>query len=57
MMIPVTITVNGKAWSQEVEPRLLLVHFLRDIAGLTGTKSAATRASAALARCCSMVSP
>jgi len=38
MKIPVTITVNGKVWSQEVEARLLLVHFLRDTAGLTGTK-------------------
>ena len=34
----VTITVNGRVWRQEVEPRLLLVHFLRDTAGLTGTK-------------------
>ena len=34
---PVTISVNGRACSQDVEPRLLLVHFLRD-AGLTGTK-------------------
>jgi carbon-monoxide dehydrogenase small subunit len=38
MKLPVTITVNGRVWSQEVEPRLLLVHFLRDVAGLTGTK-------------------
>jgi carbon-monoxide dehydrogenase small subunit len=38
MKLPVKITVNGKVWSQEVEPRLLLVHFLRDTAGLTGTK-------------------
>ena len=33
----VTITVNGQARTQEVEPRLLLVHFLRDGLGLTGT--------------------
>ncbi|MCC7361998.1 MAG: (2Fe-2S)-binding protein [Anaerolineales bacterium] len=33
----VTITVNGQAHTQEVEPRLLLVHFLRDGLGLTGT--------------------
>jgi aerobic carbon-monoxide dehydrogenase small subunit len=38
MRVPVSITVNGKVWRQEVEPRLLLVHFLRDVAGLTGTK-------------------
>ena len=34
----VSITVNGRPYRSEVEPRLLLVHFLRDVAGLTGTK-------------------
>ena len=34
----VTITVNGRPYQSNVEPRLLLVHFLRDVAGLTGTK-------------------
>jgi carbon-monoxide dehydrogenase small subunit len=29
--------VNGREESKEVEPRLLLVHFLRDTLGLTGT--------------------
>ena len=33
----VTITVNGEEHTREVEPRLLLVHFLRDTLGLTGT--------------------
>jgi carbon-monoxide dehydrogenase small subunit len=33
----VTMTVNGTEVSREVEPRLLLVHFLRDHLGLTGT--------------------
>ena len=37
MTCAVTISVNGRALHAEVEPRLLLVHFLRD-AGLTGTK-------------------
>jgi aerobic carbon-monoxide dehydrogenase small subunit len=37
MRCSVTITVNGRALRNDVEPRLLLVHFLRD-AGLTGTK-------------------
>ena len=32
-----TVNVNGRALSADVEPRLLLVHFLRN-AGLTGTK-------------------
>jgi aerobic carbon-monoxide dehydrogenase small subunit len=33
----VTITVNGTAQTKEVEPRLLLVHFLRETLGLRGT--------------------
>ena len=33
----VTITVNGRERRAEVEPRLLLAHFLRETAGLTGT--------------------
>jgi aerobic carbon-monoxide dehydrogenase small subunit len=33
----VTITVNGVQQTHEVEPRTLLVHFLRDTLGLTGT--------------------
>jgi aerobic carbon-monoxide dehydrogenase small subunit len=31
------VTVNGREQTAEVEPRLLLVHFLRDTLGLTGT--------------------
>jgi aerobic carbon-monoxide dehydrogenase small subunit len=34
---PVTMTVNGASHSQEIETRLLLVHFLRETLGLTGT--------------------
>jgi carbon-monoxide dehydrogenase small subunit len=37
MTCSVAITVNGRVHRRDVEPRLLLVHFLRD-AGLTGTK-------------------
>jgi carbon-monoxide dehydrogenase small subunit len=33
----ITVTVNGAEQSLEVEPRLLLVHFLREKLGLTGT--------------------
>jgi carbon-monoxide dehydrogenase small subunit len=33
----VALTVNGSRREDEVEPRLLLVHYLRDVAGLTGT--------------------
>jgi carbon-monoxide dehydrogenase small subunit len=36
--ISVSIQINGKRWQQTIEPRLLLVHFIRDLAGLTGTK-------------------
>ena len=35
--VPITVTVNGQVHAGEVEPRQLLVHFLRDSLGLTGT--------------------
>jgi carbon-monoxide dehydrogenase small subunit len=31
------VTVNGRQLEREIEPRMLLVHFLRDELGLTGT--------------------
>jgi aerobic carbon-monoxide dehydrogenase small subunit len=33
----VRVKVNGQDRQAEIEPRLLLVHFLRDVLGLTGT--------------------
>jgi carbon-monoxide dehydrogenase small subunit len=33
----VQVTVNGKEFEEDVEPRTLLVHFIRDVLGLTGT--------------------
>lgn len=33
----IRLEVNGTTYEREVEPRLLLVHFLRDVLGLTGT--------------------
>lgn len=36
----VKIEVNGTTYERDVEPRMLLVHFLRDELGLTGTKIA-----------------
>jgi aerobic carbon-monoxide dehydrogenase small subunit len=33
----VSVTVNGRGQTHDVEPRLLLVHYLRDVVGLTGT--------------------
>jgi carbon-monoxide dehydrogenase small subunit len=35
--VQVTLTVNGDEVVREIEPRLLLVHLLRDELGLTGT--------------------
>src|SRR5436190_1630322 len=35
--VRVSLDVNGTTYEREVEPRLLLVHFLRDHLGLTGT--------------------
>jgi carbon-monoxide dehydrogenase small subunit len=37
MSVTVSMTVNGKAVTGKVEPRTLLVQFLRDHLGLTGT--------------------
>ena len=37
MGLTVSMTVNGKAASADVEPRTLLVHYLREHLGLTGT--------------------
>ena len=36
-MAPISITVNGKVRKAAVEPRTLLVHFLREQLNLTGT--------------------
>ena len=33
----VSVSINGKTHEDEVEARLLLVHYLRDVVGLTGT--------------------
>jgi aerobic carbon-monoxide dehydrogenase small subunit len=33
----ISLNVNGAAHQSEVEPRLLLVHYLREVLGLTGT--------------------
>ena len=37
MSVPIRVTVNGAPHEHEVEPRLLLVHYLRDVLRLTGT--------------------
>jgi carbon-monoxide dehydrogenase small subunit len=38
MTLALRTIVNGRPFESHVEPRLLLVHFLREVAGLTGTK-------------------
>ena len=35
--VQIRINVNGTLHTHDVEPRLLLVHYLRDVCGLTGT--------------------
>ena len=37
MSVSISVTVNGRRYREEVEPRLLLVDFLREVLGLTGT--------------------
>ncbi len=39
-MHSITLTVNGKSYTRDVEPRMLLVDFVRDTLGLTGTNIA-----------------
>jgi aerobic carbon-monoxide dehydrogenase small subunit len=36
-MTRITVTVDGVSYTDDVEPRLLLVHYLRDVLGKTGT--------------------
>jgi aerobic carbon-monoxide dehydrogenase small subunit len=38
LKVPIRLTVNGHQYQREVEPRQLLVHFIRDLGGITGTK-------------------
>ncbi len=33
----ISLTVNGRRYAHDIEPRLLLVHYLREVLGLTGT--------------------
>jgi len=35
--VPIKVTVNGEEHSTDIEPRLLLVHYLRETLRLTGT--------------------
>jgi carbon-monoxide dehydrogenase small subunit len=35
--VEIKVTVNGKKFTSDVEPRTLLVHYVRDVLNLTGT--------------------
>jgi aerobic-type carbon monoxide dehydrogenase small subunit (CoxS/CutS family) len=37
MNVKINLTINGKSYSDEVEPRILLADYLREHVGLTGT--------------------
>lgn len=56
-MTKVSMTVNGKPVSGDVEGRTLLVNFLRQDLHLTGTHVAVIPANAALAPCTLMALP
>lgn len=32
----INVNINGKSYANDVEPRLLLIHYLREVVGLTG---------------------
>ena len=37
MSVPISLTINGKACKADIDPRTLLVQFIREEVGLTGT--------------------
>lgn len=37
MKISISLTINGKEHTDQVEPRLLLIHYLREVVGLKGS--------------------
>ena len=37
MTQPLSVPINGKPYTHQVEPRLLLIHYLREVVGLTGS--------------------
>ena len=56
MTTDIALTVNGERREADVEPRQLLVYFLREQLGLGGRTSVATRRPVVPARCCSTAS-
>ena len=51
-MAEITVTVDGVKYADHVEPRMLLVHYLREVVGKTGTPIGCDTRIAAHARCC-----
>ena len=37
MTYPISLTINGSNYEKDIDPRTLLVHFIREECGLTGT--------------------
>jgi hypothetical protein len=50
-MTEITVTVDGVKYADHVEPRMLLVHYLRESSGRPVRPSDATRPTAAHAPC------
>ena len=62
-MANISMTVNGTSYTNDVEPRLLLVHYIRDVLGLTGTHvgcdtsqcgACTIRINGKVVKCCTM---
>ena len=46
----ITVTINGETYERDVDPRRLLIHFIRDDLDLTGSHVGCDTATAAPAR-------
>ena len=56
-MVKINVTVDGERHEDDVEPRLLLVHYLRERSARSARRSAATPPTAARAPCTSTAQP
>ena len=56
-MTQINVRVDGVTYTDDVEPRTLLVHYLREQLGKVAPSSAATPATAARAPCTSTARP
>ena len=48
----ISVNVNGTERTADVDPRLLLVHLVRETFGLTGTHEGCDTTSCGACRCC-----